>query len=170
MLLPCHRLVDRAAIIYSAKHHVAGIAHGYDANGNLSSDGSTSYAYDAENRLISASGAKTATLAYDPLGRLWRTGGGSLGASSLLYDGDRLVVEYDADSGGIRRRFMHGPGIDEPILWDEGAALDCSGAKFVHTDHQGSIVALARPRRRLHLGADRTVLKPPPPEPRITRL
>ena len=49
----------------------------YDANGNLTSDGSTSFVYDAENRLVSASGAKTASLAYDPLGRLWQTSGGT---------------------------------------------------------------------------------------------
>jgi YD repeat-containing protein len=35
----------------------------YDANGNLTSDGSTAFVYDAENRLVSASGAKSATLA-----------------------------------------------------------------------------------------------------------
>ncbi len=45
----------------------------YDANGNLTSDGSTSYVYDVENRLTSASGAHSATLAYDPLGRLSRS-------------------------------------------------------------------------------------------------
>ena len=42
----------------------------YDANGNLTNDGSTAFVYDSENRLVSASGAKTAALAYDPLGRL----------------------------------------------------------------------------------------------------
>lgn len=42
----------------------------YDLNGNLTGDGSTTYAYDTENRLTSANGAKTATLKYDPLGRL----------------------------------------------------------------------------------------------------
>ena len=33
---------------------------------------STNYAYDSENRLLSASGAKNATFSYDPLGRLYR--------------------------------------------------------------------------------------------------
>ena len=54
---------------------VAGTAHAYDANGNLTSDGSTTYSYDAENRLTGATGAKTASLAYDPLGRLFETSG-----------------------------------------------------------------------------------------------
>jgi uncharacterized protein RhaS with RHS repeats len=40
----------------------------YDANGNLTSDGSTTYLYDIENRLVSATGATTAGLVYDPMG------------------------------------------------------------------------------------------------------
>ena len=41
------------------------------------------YVYDAENRLVSASGAETASLAYDPLGRLWQvSSGGSRRGSS----------------------------------------------------------------------------------------
>jgi hypothetical protein len=40
-----------------------------DANGNLTSDGFTTFKYDTENRLTGASGAKTATLTYDPVNR-----------------------------------------------------------------------------------------------------
>ncbi|HYJ28879.1 MAG TPA: hypothetical protein VEW25_00885 [Allosphingosinicella sp.] len=53
----------------------------HDANGNLTSDGTTNFVYDAENRLVSASGARTATLVYDPLGRLFQTSGGSAGVA-----------------------------------------------------------------------------------------
>ena len=38
---------------------------------------------------------------------------------------------------------MHGPGSDEPILWDEGSAMNCSGTRFLHTNHQGSVIAVA---------------------------
>ena len=44
----------------------------WDANGNLTSDGVTTFYYDTENRLTSAGGAKYATLTYDPLGRLYQ--------------------------------------------------------------------------------------------------
>ncbi len=54
----------------------------YDANGNLTSDGSSTFVYDVENRLVSASGAKTAALVYDPLGRLFQTSGGAAGSPS----------------------------------------------------------------------------------------
>jgi YD repeat-containing protein len=39
----------------------------YDANGNLTGDGGTSYAYDVENRLKSATGFRNAQLTYDPI-------------------------------------------------------------------------------------------------------
>ena len=41
------------------------------------------------------------------------------------------------------RRYMWGPGVDEPVLWDEGPSLNCSGTRFLHPNHQGSIVAIA---------------------------
>jgi RHS repeat-associated protein len=119
-----------------------GTALAYDGNGNLTNDGTNAYSYDVENRLIGVSGARSATLTYDPLGRLFSTSGGAAGVTRFQYDGDALVAEYDA-SHNVRRRYMHGPGTDEPILWDEGSAMDCSGTKFLHTNAQGSVVATA---------------------------
>ena len=114
----------------------------YDANGNLISDGSSTFVYDAENRLVSAAGAATVNLAYDPLGRLWQTSGGSAGTTQFLHDGDEIVAEYNG-SGGLLRRYMWGPGVDEPIVADEGGALNCTGTRVLHADHQGSIIAVA---------------------------
>jgi RHS repeat-associated protein len=54
---------------------------------------------------------------------------------------DDLVAEYSA--AGITNRYMHGPGSDEPILWDVGSRMDCSGTRFLHTNHQGSVIAVA---------------------------
>jgi RHS repeat-associated protein len=117
-----------------------GASFQYDSNGNLVSDGTTSFVYDSENRLVSASGAKTASLAYDPLGRLWQTGGGTSGTTRFLYDGDRLAIEYNA-SGAVLRSYVHGTGADEPIVWYEGSGG--YDRRFLKSDHQGSIVAVA---------------------------
>jgi RHS repeat-associated protein len=81
------------------------------------------------------------------LGRLSAVNGaphlpGSGSVTRFLYDGDALVGEYDG-AGTLIRRYMHGPGTDEPILWDEGQAMNCTGTKFLHTNHQGSIIAIA---------------------------
>jgi RHS repeat-associated protein len=112
----------------------------YDANGNLTADGTNSYAYDAENRLTSATAAGvTATLSYDPLGRLWRVMKGSSDAR-FLYDGDHVVLEYNG-SGGINWRNFFGPGTDEPIIADLGGSLDCNNTRFLHFDSRGSMIA-----------------------------
>ena len=97
--------------------------------------------YDAENRLVRASGATSATLAYDPLGRLWQVSGGS-GTTRFVYDGDRLVAEYNG-SGTLLRRYVHGPGVDEPVVWYEGSGVGSASRRYLHTDHQGSVVAIA---------------------------
>lgn len=113
----------------------------YDGRGNLISDGANSYGYDLHNRMVSASTSGGTTLRYDPLGRLWQIESGQTGKTQFLYDGDHIVAEYDGASGGIRRRFFWGPGADEPILQDEGGAMNCSGTRFLHGDERGSIIA-----------------------------
>jgi RHS repeat-associated protein len=112
----------------------------YDANGNLTSDGSTTMVYDAESRLVSASGASTASLSYDPLGRLHQTSGGAPGTTQFLWDGDELVGEYSV-SGTMLRRYVHGQGTDDPILWYEGATL--AQRRSLQANHQGSIIGVA---------------------------
>lgn len=121
------------------KAGVSPIVH--DADGNLASQGWRRYAYDAENRLIAASGGGSAALGYDPLGRLYETSG-SAGTIRYLYDGDALVAEYDA-SGTLLRRYTHGPGTDEPLLWHEGSAYTSATRRQLRADPQGSIAAIA---------------------------
>jgi RHS repeat-associated protein len=99
-----------------------------------------SFVYDAENRLVSASGAKTAALSYDPLGRLFQTSGGSAGTTQFLYDGDALVAEYDGADARLRA-YVNGPGMDTPLVWFEGTLA----GRSLFADHQGSIVAMATP-------------------------
>ena len=125
------------------QYNTAGSASfSYDPRGNLSGDGTTTFSYDLENRLIGASGAKNALLVYDPLGRLSQTSGGSGGVTRLLYDGDMLVAEYDG-SNNLLRRYVHGPGTDEPVLWYEGAGVASSTRRYLHSNQQGSIVAVS---------------------------
>jgi RHS repeat-associated protein len=112
----------------------------YDANGNLTGDGSNTYVYDAENRLVSASGGHTAMLSYDPLGRLWQVAAPS-GTTRFLYDGDRLAIEYDG-ANNLLRAYAHGTGADEPLVWYE-AVPGGTSRRYLHADHQGSIVAVA---------------------------
>jgi RHS repeat-associated protein len=111
----------------------------YDANGNLTSDGTTSYTYDVENRLVAASNG--ASLVYDPLGRLVQVSGGAAGTTHFLYDGDKLIAEYNG-AGALLRRYVHGPGADEPVAVYEGSALGTAGRRYTLPDERGSVIGL----------------------------
>jgi RHS repeat-associated protein len=122
---------------------VSGTAFSYDARGNLTSDGSRLFCYDLENRLIASAPAggncttaPSATLSYDPLGRLrsYTTGGAT---TEFLYDGDRLVAEYVG--GNVVRRYVHGPGVDEPLVQYNGSGTN--DRRYLIADHQGSVIA-----------------------------
>ena len=121
---------------------VNGKALSYDLNGNLTSDGETSYSYDVENRLTSATKNNiTTTLSYDPLGRLFSVSSEG-NNTEFLYHGDKLVAEYGNDNS-LLRRYVHGSGIDEPLIWFEGSGTAESNTRFLYSDHQGSVIAVS---------------------------
>ncbi len=126
----------------------------WDPNGNLTSDGlptPTNFLYDTENRLTSASGAKTATLTYDPLGRLYQVTSAGV-TTRFVYDGDRLIAEYNT-AGTVQRRYVHGAAVDEPLVWYEGASVSSTSRRYLHADQQGSIIATSNAAgTRLDLG------------------
>lgn len=119
----------------------ASVSTSYDANANMTSDGSSTFRYDVLNRMTSANGAHTVALSYDPLGRLFQTSGGPSGTTQFLYDGDALVAEYDG-AGTLLRRYVHGSGVDEPLVSYEGATVVSSNRRYFHSDNQGSIIAI----------------------------
>jgi len=125
---------------------VSGTAHTYDANGNLTSDGTRTFAYDVENRLVGAApstgSGQAVVLRYDPLGRLWQLSGGVETTRRFLYDGDALVSEYNP-SNVLLRRYVHGSGVDEPLIWYEGGGVSATNRRQLAADRQGSIVAVA---------------------------
>lgn len=112
-----------------------GTSFTYDGRGNLTSTGSTSYSYDVYNRLT---GAGSATLAYDPEGRLYQTVGGGV-TTRFQYDGADLIAEYNG-ANVLQRRYVHGPGIDDPIVWYEGSGT--SDRRWLLQDRLGSVIAV----------------------------
>lgn len=130
----------------------------YDANGNLTADGSSVYLYDVENRLVekrvqgagnsncaalSYAGALQAELRYDPTGRLYQVTGGTLGTQRFAYDGNAMIAEYNA-AGAMLRRYVHGSNIDadDPLIVYEGAVVSDAARRYLHADPRGSIVAV----------------------------
>jgi hypothetical protein len=50
-----------------------------------------------------------------------------------------LIAEYNA-SGTMLRRYVHGPGMDEPIVWYEGSGT--SDRRWLIANQLGSVVAV----------------------------
>ena len=135
-----HYNVDRSYTIDGLNRimNIGSTAFTYDGRGNLTSDGTNSFTYTAENLL--KAGPSSATLAYDPLGRLYQTVG-SGATTRFLYDGIDMVAEYDA-SNAVQRRYVHGPATDNPIVWYEGSGISSSTRRFLMADERGSIVSI----------------------------
>ncbi|ATY32549.1 RHS repeat domain-containing protein [Sphingomonas psychrotolerans] len=131
--------VDRSYVVNGLNQYSSAgpASFAYDANGNLTSDGTLSFGYDIENRLISVSNG--ASLTYDPLGRLSQTSGTPVGTTQFLYDGDALAMEFDG-SGNILKRYIHSDGDDDPLVQYSGPTV--SAPNYLFGDHQGSIIAI----------------------------
>jgi len=104
------------------------------------------YAANGLNQYTSATGitasyvpANSAALSYDPAGRL-QTETTAGATTSLLYSGDALVGEYDS-SGNIIARYAMGPGVDEPLVWYQGAGT--TTRNWLTADNQGSVIGYA---------------------------
>nr|WP_136252602.1 RHS repeat-associated core domain-containing protein [Ningiella ruwaisensis] len=118
-----------------------GLTITHDSNGNMTGDGENTYTYDIENRLTQVQGSKNANLYYDPKGRLIRINSG--GANTyFMYDGDALIAEYN-HSQAMTKRYIHGSGVDQPLVYFDGSSTSTSSAKYLHANHQGSIIALS---------------------------
>jgi RHS repeat-associated protein len=111
-------------------------APSYDSNGNLSAVSGSSYGYDAQNRLTSASSTGGAiSCAYDPLNRcVVRTMNGI--TTFLVYDGWNLIEEIGA-SGVETARYVHGTRTDELL-----ARVTPTSITYYHHDAVGSAIAL----------------------------
>jgi RHS repeat-associated protein len=111
-----------------------------DARGNLNSSAADSYTYTAENLMAARTGQ--VSFAYDPLGRLYQTDATASGGAitRFAYDGVDMIAEYNS-ANALQRRYVHGPGTDNPIVWYEGAGT--ADRRFLHADERGSIVAVS---------------------------
>lgn len=115
----------------------------YDANGNtqtiVNSSGTTTYAWDFENRLTSVTlpgSGGTVTFKYDPFGRrIYKSS--SPGTSIYAYDGDNLIEEANS-SGTAVARYAQGLNIDEPL-----AMLRSGTTSYYQADGLGSLTSLS---------------------------
>ena len=107
----------------------------YDARGNLTTSGTSAYGYNKLNQLITAPGI---TMSYDPAGRLIKY---DVPASTrFAYAGGQIIQEVNS-TGVVLRRYVPGPGVDEPLVWYEGAGT--AGRRWLHADERGSVIAVS---------------------------
>lgn len=110
----------------------------HDVRGNLTSEGGRTFAYDSQNRLISYNGSAL-PFRYDAAGRLLSIGAGSL--ITFDYEGSQNVAERNYPNGPVLRRHAFGPGIDEPMVWFEGAGT--TNRRYIHADERGTTIAIS---------------------------
>ena len=105
----------------------------YDAHGNMLTDGTRTYTWDARNRLVSVTGPVTASFTYDAKGRrTQKTINGT--STNYLYDGLNPVQEQ---SGTATANLLTGLNIDEFFR-----RTDSTGSHDFLTDALGTILAL----------------------------
>jgi len=97
----------------------------YDNNGNLTSKTNkstsqvTTYIYDAENQLTQVNKTgMSATYSYDGLGRRIEKNVNGV-KTKYVYNGEDIIREFDL-GGNLLARYVHGPGIDEPLIMERG--------------------------------------------------
>ena len=114
------------------------------ARGALST---TTYTWDSQNRLtrIDFPDGGLAEYFYDPFGRRIRKrvvdAAGVETIRKYVYDAEDIVAIYDG-SDALLMQFVHGPGIDEPLLVIDYRSNSQGTPYYYHTDHLGSIVAI----------------------------
>lgn len=119
-----------ASAIYDGANELTnwnGTAISYDLNGNMMSDGTNTFSWNARNELASLNGRN---LQYDAWGRRIQN---SLG-TAFLYDGANVAQER---SGGAATANLLSGGIDEIF-----SRADSSGALTLLEDGLGSTLAL----------------------------
>jgi len=113
------------------------------------------YSYDFENRLtkvmrVAGNKTTTTTFKYDPFGRrikkrvaTTQNGQNVVNSYTYVYDKEDVIIDYltktinNASPTHVMKKYVHGPGIDEPLAVDKDGVL-----YYYHADGVGSIVAL----------------------------
>ena len=112
-------------------------SYAYDANGNLTSDGTKTYSWNALNQLVEIKEGTTtiASFEYDGEGR--RTEKVAAGITrQYIYDAEDVVEERISGSSSDAIRYFHGAGIDEPLARKNSSDV----VTYYLADHLGSVV------------------------------
>jgi RHS repeat-associated protein len=120
----------------------------YDLNGNMTSDGTRTYEWDAENRLVAVKEGPTTIASYTYNHGGIRTSKTTAAGTTTYILEDESVVE-ERDGSGVTKHF-HGPGVDNVLATqDPGGVItfltrDHLRSVREHVDSAGATVTLRR--------------------------
>jgi RHS repeat-associated protein len=103
--------------------------------------GTTSYAWDFENRLTSVTlpTGGVVSFKYDPFGRrIYKNS--SAGSMTYAYDGENIEEELTGSTGTLGERYTYGPGVDEPLVGQRQPQI-----YYYEADGLGSVTSLTDP-------------------------
>jgi RHS repeat-associated protein len=127
------------SVTYDAANQITqwgGTSFSYDPNGNLTSNGTNMYTWNARNQLVGLSGGTSASFAYDGMGRRRsKTVGGT--TNNFLYD-ELNFVQEQSGGGTPTANLLTGADVDETFT-----RTDASGTSTLLIDALGSTLALA---------------------------
>jgi RHS repeat-associated protein len=129
---------------YNANNQVASLGYVYDANGRLTSDGVSTFVWNARDQLVRIDGASPAQFAYDGEGRRTRKNINSVG-TQFLYDGPNYIQELaDGASPASTATYLTGLNVDEVFGRTKGASksdymTERLGSTVAITDSSGNV-------------------------------
>ena len=140
------RTIDYSSNVLNQYTCVSTKDFSYDDNGNLTDGGIVlglqDFYYDCENRLFKVERGRyiNAEYEYDYAGRRTKKttyiGPYVDTITKYCYDGDQVIAEYDVNDT-LLRKFVYGPGIDEPICMID--VVSGNTVYYYHFDGLGSV-------------------------------
>jgi RHS repeat-associated protein len=116
--------------VSATTNQIAGSPYAYDANGNMTNDGSNTLVYDAENHVLGATnGGAAGTYTYDGNSlRVQKVSGGT--TTTYIFSGSKVIAEYSGASSPypLAREYIYSGGM---LL----AKIESGATKYYHQDH-----------------------------------
>ena len=91
----------------TANNRITNGGYVYDAPGNLTNDGSQSFAFDGENKIKTVNG-ESDVYRYDANGNRVRKNFTFGEKVRMVYGGGQLIAEYDLSNGSLKKEYVYG--------------------------------------------------------------
>lgn len=119
------------SLYFNAANQITNSGYVYDAAGNLTNDGTQSFAYDAENKIKSVNGVSD-VYRYDGDGNRIRKNFASGEKVRMVYSGGQLIAEYDLTNGSLKKEYIYAA---KGLL---ATVEPGTGTRYTTSDHLGS--------------------------------